>query len=61
MLLNVAQYNSALFFHNPQNKTLTADISDLQLNRFEQLFDDACDIGLALRNPKTENVTPAGW
>ena len=43
--------------HNAKAKLLLADISDLGLRRFERLYDDACDVGFALRNPETGNIT----
>jgi hypothetical protein len=33
-----------------------AEISDLQCN-FQPLYDDACDVGIALSNPRNGNVT----
>ena len=57
MLLNVVQINSALFTHNPKAKTLVAELSDIQVKGFQQLYDDAADVGFAIRNPKTGNVT----
>lgn len=57
MLLNVVQVNSSLFSHFPKTKRLVADLSDIQVKRFQQLYDDACDVGFALRNEKTGNVT----
>lgn len=57
MLLNVVQVNSALFSHYPSAKRLVAELSDIQVKQFQQLYNDACDVGLGLRNPKTGNVT----
>jgi hypothetical protein len=57
MLLNVVQINSALFTHNPKAKTLVAELSDIQVKGFQPLYDDAADVGFAIRNPKTGNVT----
>lgn len=57
MLLNVVRINSALFTHNPKAKTLVAELSDIYVKEFQRLYDDATDVGLAIRNPKTGNVT----
>ena len=57
MQLNVTQVNSALFTHNPKAKTLVAELSDLMITKFFPLYDDAADVGFAIRNPKTGNVT----
>jgi len=56
MQLAVPTVNSALFSHNARAKTLAAEISDLGCN-FRPLYDDACDVGIALSNPRTGNVT----
>lgn len=43
--------------HHAAMKLLVAEISDLGLYGFDRLYDDACDVGFALRNPRTGNVT----
>jgi hypothetical protein len=48
--------NSAIS-HSRELKLMTAEISDLGLKSFDRLYDDAVDVGFALRNPKTGNVT----
>jgi hypothetical protein len=55
--LNMSQINSSLFSHNAKDKVLSAEMSDIFLRDFERMYDDACDVGLAIRNPKTGNVT----
>lgn len=57
MQLNVVQVNSAPISHSARRKLLVAEISDLGNVGFQRLYDDACDVGFALRNPKTGNVT----
>ena len=57
MQLSLTEVNSALFTHNAKEKTLTAEHSDLGSPEFRQMYDDACDEGLALRNKLTGNVT----
>lgn len=43
--------------HDAVKKLLIAEISDLGLHGFDRLYDDACDVGFALRNPRTGNTT----
>lgn len=57
MQLEVTQYSSEGISHNVQRSLLVGEASDLQLRSLERLYDDACDVGLALRNPRTGNVT----
>jgi hypothetical protein len=57
MELQVEVVNSKAFTHHPATKRLVAEISDIQLGGFDRLYDDAADVGFALRNPKTGNVT----
>jgi hypothetical protein len=57
MQLQVSLVPNTAFTHNVQAKTLVAEISDLQLNKFDALYDDACDVGFAVRNSKTGNIT----
>lgn len=55
--LNVVQINSKLFMHLASKKRLFTEMSDIHNAQFQRLYDDACDVGFALRNPKTGNVT----
>ena len=57
MQLQVSLVPNTAFTHNVAAKTLVAEISDLQLNKFDQLYDDACDVGFAMKNPRTGNIT----
>ncbi len=57
MQLEVTQYSSEGISHNAQRGLLIVEASDLQLRALERLYDDAADVGLALRNPRTGNVT----
>ena len=57
MQLNVTQYSSEGVSHNAHRSLLVCEASDLGLRGLERLYDDACDVGLALRNPRTGNVT----
>ena len=53
----VTAYSSEGISHSAAKTLLVCEASDLQLRSFEQLYDDACDVGLALRNPLSGNVT----
>jgi hypothetical protein len=57
MLLDVVQLKSSLFNHFPKTKRLVAEISDTGIHFFQQLYDDAADVGFSVRNEKTGNVT----
>lgn len=57
MQLNPTPVIGSLFSHFPSTKKLVADHSDLNNVQFSQLYDDACDVGLALLNTNTGNVT----
>jgi hypothetical protein len=57
MQLNVVQINSSLFSHFPSTKRLVAEASDIRALEFQYLYDDAIDVGIALVNAKTGNVT----
>jgi len=58
MKLAVSQFPSKHFSHFPTSKRMVAEVSDLPgFEGFQRLYDDAADVGLALRNPRTGNVT----
>lgn len=57
MQLNVVQINSDCFSHSRAKQLLVGEISDTGVRNFQPLYDDACDVGFALRNPRTGNVT----
>jgi hypothetical protein len=57
MQLKVQRYSSEGVSHNAQRGLLIAEASDLGNFRLERLYDDACDLGLELCNPRTGNVT----
>lgn len=59
-LRNIAQFNSQPIAHSSVQKLMCVEASDLMLRPghvWEQLYDDACDVGMALRNPRNGNVT----
>lgn len=57
MQLEVTRYSSEGISHNSQRGLLVCEASDIGLKRLEPLYDDAADVGLALINPRTGNVT----
>lgn len=57
MQLEITRYCSGHVNHNAKEEKLLVDASELNLRRFDRLYDDACDVGLALVNPRTGNVT----
>ena len=57
MELQVEVVSSKAFTHYSATKRLVAEISDIPLGGFDRLYDDAADVGFALRNPVTGNVT----
>lgn len=58
MLIEFAPVSSKLFTHNHERCELCTEISDLgRTFNFRQLWDDACDVGIRLLNPATNQVT----
>ena len=58
MNLQVDTFPSKSFSHFPKTKRLVAEVSDLNgFEGFKPLYDDAADVGIALRNVQTGNVT----
>jgi hypothetical protein len=58
--LHLTPHNINVFTHVAGRQLLIADISDLgpvHKMPFEQLYDDACDDGIAVYNPKTGSTT----
>jgi hypothetical protein len=55
--LQVTKYSSEGISHSAQKALLITEASDIGLRGFEQLYDDACDVGIALVNPRSGNVT----
>lgn len=55
MLLNClnVEFYTTLFSHNKQEKSFVAEASTIGLKSFARLYDDACDEGCMLTNPKT--------
>jgi hypothetical protein len=57
MQLEVTQYSSEGISHSKKNTLLVTEASDIGFRGLERLYDDACDVGIALRNPLSGNVT----
>lgn len=58
MELNVVQINSDFLSHSKDKQLLIGEVSDMGVPNFlQRLYDDACDVGFALRNPRSGNVT----
>lgn len=57
MLLATHTVNTNLFTHNKPAKKFIAEMSDLGNINFLPLYDDACDIGLAMVNSRTRGMT----
>lgn len=57
MELQVTQYSSEGISHSARRGVLVCEASDIGLRRLEPLYDDAADVGIALINPRTGNVT----
>lgn len=57
MELHLTPHPSNLFTHEPIAKRLTAETSDLGHVVFRPLYDDACDIGIALKSVMTGNIS----
>lgn len=59
--LHIIPWNIKRFTHNAEAKILYADMSDFgdrgPMSMFEQLYDDAADVGIAVYNYKTDSVT----
>lgn len=54
--LPVREYNLALFHFDKATGELTSEASDLNGFGPGQLWNDACDIGIAVRSPRTDRV-----
>ena len=57
MQLDVTQYSSDGVSHSAALSRLVAEASTLGVRNFEKLYNNAADVGLALINPRTGNVT----
>jgi hypothetical protein len=55
--LQVTRYSSEGISHSEAKSLLITEASDIGLRGFDRLYDDACDVGLELVNPRSGNVT----
>lgn len=57
-MLTLTAIDSRVFSCSRQHKTLIAEHSDLgRVDIHQRLYDDAADVGIAIRNSRTGNVT----
>ena len=56
MKLNLTPFPSNLFRWNKEEQCLIAEASELHNQHLQRMYDDACDVGLAVRSEKTGNV-----
>ncbi len=57
MQLELTPYSITEFMHCTSERALYADASDLKWTTSSRLFDDACDVGIAVFNPRTDSTT----
>lgn len=57
MLLATHTVTTKSFTHNKQGRKFIAEMSDLGGITFLPLYDDACDVGLAMASTKTRNMS----
>jgi hypothetical protein len=55
--LEVPRYSSESLSHSAAKGLLIGEASDIGYRGLGQLYDDSCDVGLALENPRTGNIT----
>jgi hypothetical protein len=53
MILSLPQIPMSKFHWDAESRVLSAEISDLNNPRFQRIYDDACDVGLAVRSDRT--------
>ena len=56
MKLNLVEHSSKQFRYDAADKTLSAFASDMENRHLERLYDDACDVGFAVKSDNTGNV-----
>jgi hypothetical protein len=56
MKLNLVEHSSRQFTLSADRRTLIAEASDLDNLHLQQLYDDACDVGFAVKSEKTGKV-----
>jgi hypothetical protein len=56
MRLTLVEHSDKQFTYSAKDKTLVSEASDLDNRHLERLYDDACDVGFAVKSEKTGNV-----
>ena len=56
MKLTLVEHSSNQFTYDASKKLLVSEASDLDNRHLELLYDDACDVGFAVRSEQTGNV-----
>jgi 5,10-methenyltetrahydromethanopterin hydrogenase len=56
MQRSLTSYSLSKFSYDKETGVLATEASTLQLTRFEQIYDDACDVGISIISHKTGNV-----
>ncbi len=56
MQRSLTPYSLSKFSYDKETGVLATEASTLQLTRFEQIYDDACDVGISIISHKTGNV-----
>lgn len=56
MILNVIAFSSRQFTYTEADRTFVSEASDLDNRHLQRIYDDACDVGLAIQSDKTGRV-----
>ena len=56
MRLTLVEHSSRQFSYSDKDKTLVSEASDLDNRHLERIYDDACDVGFAVKSEKTGAV-----
>ena len=56
MRLTLVEHSTRQFSYTNADKTLVAEASDLENRHLERIYDDACDVGFAVKSHLTGHV-----
>jgi hypothetical protein len=56
MKFPLIEFPSKMFTYNKADKTLTCEASTMENRHLQRLYDDACDVGFAVKSDKTNHV-----
>jgi hypothetical protein len=56
MKLKLVEFSSKQFTYTHVNKILVSEASDMENRHLQQIYDDACDVGFAVKSETTGNV-----